>query len=248
MRVGICTLVFLLIADSSFAQPFFFGNKNPRESSTATIGYAVVDFKFDGESSPAQPLSFDSPLYALTYSRSNLYASFAFGSQNAPDTTTNDLSFIDFTGAIWGEVFFSEAATEAAHRVFLPITFYTNYRKVAPKGLDVLEEFNITTFGLGLGLGYYGQFNDRVLLEVRATPVIGLAVRSFGDSTGNARLLDGDVQLHIGEVFSTIGISLGYHFRAMIWDVKTSSVFGGITEDLFDYRENNQTFSIGVNW
>ncbi len=211
-------------------------------------GYVIVDFVFDGSSAPVQPLSFDAPVYSLTYSRSNLYAAVAIGSQNAPDTTTNDLSFIDFSGALWGEVFFSEKATKAAHRIFVPITVYTNYRKVAPKGLDVLEEFNITTIGLGLGLGYYGRFNEQTMLEIRSTPVIGLAVRSFGDSAGTARLLDNDIQLHIGSIFKTIGVSLGYHFRLMVWDVKTSNILGNISRDLFNYRENNQSFTIGLNW
>ncbi len=235
-------------AESAHAQTFFFGNKTPRLTAAGMLGYSVVDFKFDGDETPTQPLSFDAPVYSLTYSRASLYASFSFGSQNAADTTTRDLSFIDFTGAIWGEAYFSEAATEADQKVFIPIMLYTNYRKVAPKGIDVLEEFNITTFGLGLGLGYYAAFSENVQLEMRATPVFGVAIRSFGDSAGTARLLDGDVQLHFGQVFNTIGISLGYHFRAMIWDVKTSSVFGNISSDLFNYRETNQTFSIGLNW
>ncbi len=245
---GICAVVLLLFCDVAHAQPFFFGNNNPRESSAAMVGYSIVDFKFDGDDSPLQPLTFDAPVYTLTYSRTNVYAAFSFGSQNAPDTTTSDLSFIDFSGALWGDVFFSEEATEADHRIFLPITFYTNYRKVAPKGVDVLEEFNITTLGLGLGFGYYGKFNDDVMLEIRSVPVIGLAVRSLGDSAGTSRLLDNDIQLHLGSLFNSIGVSLGYHFRVMIWDVKTSSVFGNLSEDLFNYREQNQTFSIGLNW
>lgn len=212
------------------------------------LGYSLVDFEFIGDETPAQPLTFDAPVYSLTYSRSNLYAAFSFGSQNAADTTSRDLSYIDFTGALWGEAFFSEEAAEAAQRVFIPILLYTNYRKVAPKGIDVLEEFNITTFALGLGLGYYAAFGEHVLLEMRATPAFGVAIRSFGDSAGTARLVDGDVQLHIAEVFNTIGISLGYHFRAKVWDVRTSSVFGNISGDLFNYRETNQTFSIGLNW
>ncbi len=247
-RRAILAVALLMLFDVSTAQPFFFGNENPRMLSAGMFGYSVLDFRFDGETAPVQPLSFDAPVYTLTYSKSNLFAAFSFGSQSAPDTTTYDLSFLDFTGTLWGEVFFSEKATQAAHRVFLPIALYFNYRKVAPKGIDVLEEFNITTIGLGLGLGYYGAFSDRVLLEVRSTPVFGLAVRSFGDSAGTARLIDNDVQLHIGEMFNSVGVSLGYHFRIMVWDVKTSNIFGNISQDLFNYRENGQTFSIGLNW
>lgn len=245
---AICTILLLLAVDVSVAQPFFFGNETPRTLTAGMLGYTAVDFKFDGDTPPVQPLSFDAPVYSLVYSKSNIYAAFAFGSQNAPDTSSYDLSFLDFTASFWGEVFFSEAATRAPHRIFLPIGFYFNYRKVAPRGIDVLEEFNITTIGLGLGLGYYGTFSENVLLEVRSLPVFGLAVRSFGDSAGTARLIDNDVQLHLGQVFNNIGISIGYHYRIMIWDVKTSNIFGNISQDLFNYREHGQTFSIGLNW
>ena len=248
LRVAVIAMALMFVVEASFAQVFFFGNKTPRESATGMAGLTAVNFEFNGEDSDVPTLNFDNSLFSLTYSQANLFAALSFGSQNAPDTTTNDLSYLDFTGAICGEVFLSERATEAKNRIFLPITLLTNYRKVAPKGVDVLEEFNITTLGLGLGLGFYGQFSDQVLLEMRSVPVIGVAVRSFGDSAGNARLIDNDVQLHFESVFKSVGISIGYHFRVMVWDVKTSSVFGSISEDLFNYRETFQTFSIGVNW
>ena len=248
LRVVLVVCALMLVVQTSSAQPFYFGNEAPRASSTGMLGYSVVNFEYNGEDSDVPTLNYDTPLFSVTYSQANLFAALSFGSQNAPDTTTNDLSFLDFTGALWGEVFLSEAATEAKNRVFVPITLFTNYRKVAPKGIDALEEFNITTLGLGLGLGFYGQFSENVLLEIRSVPVIGVAVRSFGDSAGNARLIDNDIQLHFGSVFKTIGISLGYHFRVMVWDVNTSSVFGNLSEDLFNYRETFQTFSIGVNW
>ena len=155
---------------------------------------------------------------------------------------------LDFTLAIWGEMFFSEAATKAAHRVFAPISIFSNYRRVRPRGQNILEEFNITTIGLGLGLGYYGDIGERAAIEVRSTPIIGYAVQSFGDSAGLAKLVDTDVQLHVGSVFSRFGISAGYGLRWMVWDLRTSGIFADAVGDLFDYRDLRHTFSLGVNW
>ena len=85
-------------------------------------------------------------------------------------------------------------------------------------------------------------------LDITAIQVLGPHDLSPDYDLSAARLIDSDVQLHIGSLFKTIGVSLGYHFRVMIWDVKTSSVFGSLREDLFNYRESFQTFSVGLNW
>jgi hypothetical protein len=212
------------------------------------FGYSAIQFKFNGDSAPSQVLNYSDPAYGLLYSRSNLAGSIFWGRQQAPDTTARDLSLLDFNLAFWGEVFFSEAATSANHRVFLPIMIFSNYRKVSPSGIDVLEEFNITTLGIGLGLGYYGAWGDLALLEFRSTPSIGYAARSFGDSAGLARLLDTDVQFHLGEVFGKLGLSLGYNYRITIWDVKTTNVFGAIDDDFFKYRDDRHSFHLGLNW
>jgi hypothetical protein len=100
----------------------------------------------------------------------------------------------------------------------------------------------------GLGLGYYGAWGDLALLEFRSTPSIGYAARSFGDSAGLARLLDTDVQFHLGEVFGKLGLSLGYNYRITIWDVKTTNVFGAIDDDFFKYRDDRHSFHLGLNW
>ena len=245
----VCSLVLLLcFAQSALAQPFYFGNNRPRTTTAVTIGVTAIDFQFDGENAPARVLNFDSPAYGVTYSRSNIFGSIAFGRQNSSDSTTNDLSLVDFTLALWGEVFFSEAATSADQRIFVPIKLFSNYRRVQPSGMDLLEEFNITTLGLGLGLGYYGAIGEHVLIELLSTPVLGYAVQSFGDASGFAQLWDNDLQLHFGSVFDKIGISIGYTLRLTRWNINTSGIFANLSDDLYDYKDTRQTFSIGINW
>lgn len=238
----------MLFCDVGSAQPFFFGNDRARASTAALAGYSIVNFEFNGENRPGRVLDFTEPAYGLTYSRSNLAASIFWGRQNAADTSSFDLSLIDFNLAFWGEVFFSEAATSAPHQFFVPITLFSNFRKVAPRNLDILEEFSITTLGLGLGIGYYGSWGENTLFEIRSTPSIGYAARSFGDSAGTARVLDTDAQLHLEKIFGKIGLSLGYHLRFMVWDVSSSNVFNTLTDDLFKYRDQKHTIQIGLNW
>jgi hypothetical protein len=244
-------VLFSLIAgwtrDTS-AQPFYFGNDRPRATRAVSIGYTAVDFTFAGDTPPPARLDFTSPAISAQYSRANFAASLSWGTQSGVDTTRLSLGYLDATLLSWGEVFFSEAATDAEHRLFVPITLYTNFRRVAPRDVDILDDFSITTLGLGLGIGYYGQLTPVALLEVRVTPAIGVALQSFSDSAGSARLADADIQLHLGPLVKRLGVSLGYGYRVKRWNVGGSSVFVTRSPDLFDYHEQRHWFSMGVNW
>ena len=239
----------LCFVEVATSQPFFFGNKSPRTSSAAMLGVSAIDFQFNGEEAPPRPLNYSSGAYGVSYSRSNIYAALLLGRQNSSDSNSVDLALVDFSLALWGDLFFSEAATSATHRVFVPIMLFSNYRKVTPSGADILGEFNITTLGLGLGLGYYGAFGENVRAEFRSTPALGYSVQSFGDAAGLTRALDNDIQIHIGSVFNEkIGISFGYSLRWMVWNINVSGAFATLTDDVYDYRDLKHSFNLGLNW
>ncbi len=241
-------LLTLWLPSPSLAQPFYFGNERPRTTTAVLLGYSAVDFEFDGDNAPAVLLDFDQPAYGASFSRSNLFASAAWARQSSPDTTLSDLTFFDLSLSFWVEMFFSPTARTANHRGFVPIMLFSNYRKVAPENRGFVNEFNITTIGLGAGLGYYGDLGKNVLVELRSIPAIGYASQSFGESNGLARMIDTDLQVHFGAVSGAVGISLGYRFLLQIWDVNATSIIGDIARDLYDYRGAKHTFSLGVNW
>ena len=231
------------------AQALFFGNENPRKTTALSVSYSLVDFSFNGDTAPPVLLNFSEPAYGLTFSRSNIFASFMFGSQSASDTTETDVSLIDFSIFAWSEMFFSADAQSADQRFFVPIMLFSNFRRVSPdSGSGSLEEFNIATIGLGLGVGYYGKFSDTFTFELRSTPGIGYAAQSFGESTGVARIVDTDVQLHFAGLFDRLGISIGYTFRYQDWNINETSIFGNLSQDLYDYKNVHHTASVGVNF
>ncbi len=250
MRAALVALLFLVAAaeGEALAQPVYFGNERPRESSAVMVGYTTVDFTYAGDDPPPTTLEFTGPVVTAMYSRTNAFISASWGTQAAADTASLDLGYLDLSLVSWAEMFFSEAAREALHRIFVPITVYTNFRRVSPRDIDILNDFSITTIGLGVGVGYYGQFTDRILLELRVTPAIGVALQSFSDSAGSARLVDADAQLHIASVADRFGITIGYHSLFKRWNVGGSSIFVTRSEDLFEYGEQRHTVALGVNW
>jgi hypothetical protein len=210
-----------------------------------------IDFHYDGDQSPPRLLNFDGPAFGAVFSGASLFASIAWGSQDADptDTTTVDQRLLDFSLLTWGELYLTEEGPSALHRFFIPITLYSNFRRVAPRSTgSPVGDFSVTVLGLGAGVGFSSQLGPGVLFYLRATPVIGIAAQSFGDNTGYAKLIDSMAEVHIGRPEDRVGVSLGYGFRATIWDVGGSDLFVGVPDDLFDYRETMHTFSLGVNF
>ena len=239
----------ILTPNSLKAQPFYFGNENPRETTAVSASFSLIDFSFNGNQTPTDLLEFSEPAYGLTFSRSNLFASFMWGVQNNFDSTQADLGLVDFSLFIWTDVFFSQEAQTADNRFFVPISLFSNYRRVSPRpGSGAFDEFNIATLGLGLGVGYFGKLSESFILELRSIPALGYSAQSFGDSSGISRLIDTDLQIHIDSVFNSIGLSFGYTFRIQDWDIRGGSLFGSVSNDLYDYKSVSHSFSIGANF
>ena len=251
MRPTFFLLASLLLADTALAQQFSYGIGGPRAVQSLSFGYTVVDFRYDGDGSPRTSFAFSEPAYGAVYTRPNLQAAIAFGEQPAADTAFDGRPrrLVDASLTTWGEWLLGGTVGGPA-RVFVPIALHTDYRRVSQRGEEssLAESFNVTVLGLGAGLGFEGRFGERLTLEARATPIIGIAVRNFGDSAGNARLLDADVQLHAGQLAGRFGLSLGYGYRYQIWNGTSSTLLQDLAEDLFDYRGSQHVFRVGVNW
>lgn len=242
----------LLAAPAAFAQQFSYGADAERATQALSFGYFVIDFEYDGEGTPPLSFAFSEPAYGVVYTRPNFFASLAYGTQSAADPARDarTLRLLDATITTWGEIFLANRRAERGFRVSLPIALHTNYRRVSPEGEEnsLTESFNVTVLGLGAGLGVTFLGSERVTLEARATPILGLAVRSFGDSAGSARLLDTDVQLHLGQLAGRFGVSVGYGFRYQVWNGTSSTLLSELTEDLFDYKGRHHLLRVGVNW
>jgi hypothetical protein len=87
-----------------------------------------------------------------------------------------------------------------------------------------------------------------VRFEARATPIIGLALRSFGDATGRATFLETDALVHLGQIAGRVGLTIGYSLRLQGWNVSASDLFPNIDDQLFDYGGHVHAFHAGINW
>ncbi|MEX0599276.1 MAG: hypothetical protein WD021_02435 [Rhodothermales bacterium] len=248
-RVPAVLLLLILFAFSpcdARAQMFSYGGDRPRSVQSVSFVYQLIEFTRDGEGQAGQTFDFSGPAYGLTYARPNVTASIVYGPESEDDT--RDLRLLDATIATWGEVVLSGSPT--SDRLFLPIGLQSNYRRVAPRGSEnsLVDSFNLTVLALGAGLGYTADLRESARFEIRAMPMIGIALRAFGESTGVSYLLDTDARLHLLEVAGRVGLSAGYAFRLQSWNVSGSDLLLGVQDDLFDYSSAQHVFTIGINW
>lgn len=228
------------------AQLFSYGGDRPRAVQSVSFAYKVVDFNFDGEAPSDQTFEFEAPAYGVLYTRPSFSASITYGPETGD--SGRDLRLLDAAITTWGEVVVG--GSEGSSRIYIPIALESNYRRVAPRGSEdsLVDAFNLTVLGLGTGLGFSVDVTESVRFEGRATPVLGIALRAFGDSAGTSYLIDTDVRVHIMDLAGRIGVSAGYAFRTQVWNVDASDLLLGEQEDLFDYSGTQHLLTVGVNW
>ncbi len=243
---GLAAVLALVLSSSADAQMFSYGGERPRNIQSLSLAYKLVDFNADGAALDERRFEFAGPAYGAFYARPSLTASVTYGPRS--EDASRDLRLLDAAITTWGEVLLT--GSPATARLFVPIAIQSNYRRVAPRGSEhsLIDSFNLTVLALGAGLGYASDLARRVRFEFRATPMIGLALRAFGDSTGISYLIDADLRIHVLDLAGRIGLTAGYGFRAQTWNVDGSNVLLGLEEDLFDYSGAQHLITVGMNW
>ncbi|MEX0747949.1 MAG: hypothetical protein WED81_06025 [Rhodothermales bacterium] len=244
IRAAACIFMLATIhVSDAAAQMFSYDRERPRPVQSISFGYTVVAFHFNGSGIPNPSFEYDGPIYGAVYTRPNMVATLGYGA----DDSDRDLRLLDASITTWGEIRLSDSRRG---RLYVPIGLHTNYRRVAPRGEEdsLVDSFNITVLGLGSGIGYHLYIGDALVVSFRAMPIIGLALRAFGDSAGSSRLLDASVHVHRPKVIGRFGFSAGYGFRTQVWNVGASSLVPQGSDDVFDYAGNHHVLMIGVNW
>ncbi len=243
--------VALLLPCVASAQMFSYEPSSSRSLTTLTVGYTPLAFTYAGSGNPDPRLDFEGPIYSLRFGQANFDFSLAYGQQSADDAAVpgqSELKLLDV--AVFGGVGIPVVRRPNV-RLFIPIVIHTGYRVVGQDLRDGLtnELFNFTVFGIGTGLGAGGSLADeRVQFDVRATPAVGLALRSFEGLAGNANMFRARAQVNIRELFGNLGLSMGYQYRGQAWNIDGSDLAPNLTDDVFDYKSIGHTILVGVNW
>lgn len=234
---------------TGYAQMFSYSSEASTPLRSVGVNYQLVDFQYDGEKQPSRSFDYKAPAYGVFLAQPNLTASLTFGQQSVdPLQELRPLRLIDASLFLWGGLSLLSSRTV---RIFVPIIFHSGYRSVDehPRNSGPsVDAFNLTTLGLGTGLGFQGRLNDGVQLQGRVTPLAGLALRSLEGTTGNTHLMEGNLQVHLTRLIRQYGLTFGYNFRYQRWNIEASDLFPNISDNLFDYKSLQHVLRIGVNW
>lgn len=244
---GVAFVAMLLgfVPRPSQAQRLSYGADRARTVQSLALAYTWIDFAYNGgDEEPPISFNFAGPAYGLAFTRPNFLASLAV------DEVGSGRRVLDAALFTWGELYPLPRLAEGRFRLYVPIALHSGYRRVVDRSSDneFDTSFSVTVLGLGAGAGASGRLGEHVIVEGRATPVIGLATREFDGSIGSTRLFDADVQAHLGPLVGRFGLSLGYGFRVQVWNLRASDLFAEVVDDLYDYRGARHTVRIGVNF
>ena len=228
------------------AQLFSYGRlAQPRAGAIALV-WQTVDFQPEGGVPEEGAPAFTGPAYGILYLRGNLSASVAYGPENM--TGDHNARLLDISIETWNRLF--TVGKSKAARLYIPLTLHSNYRRVAVTGeADApFSSFQVTVLGLGAGLGGSAERGQKIRFAARAAPVLGVALQSFGGSTGISWLVDAGARLHVREVFGRMGVSAGYGFRVQAWRAGDANLFLETGAARLDHRGSRHSVALGLNW
>jgi hypothetical protein len=228
-----------------FPAPNAQGQFRSGTSSALSLALGNVVFTLD-EADPSVNFQFDDTVVGAVLSRQGIYASIMKGSSRSnAGARATELDLFDVSLAISGSLF----RDKTDHLpVYFPIMLHSTYRRVRRvEGINEFAAFEYTGLGLGAGLGIR-RSGDTWQIDAHGTPGIGIASRSFGNSTGSTVLFDGDIQFMAGPFFQRFGVALGYNYRWQSWKVGGPDAFDVAGSGRVRYSGSSQTFRVGVSW
>ena len=238
------SIVALSIATpSAMGQMFDYEPSRARSNQTIMLVVAPTEISFNGVSERQGPgFDFSGPTFGIRYARSNFDLSLSYGSDGESDNRVLEASLLAWSGWLLNP--------GSSTRVYLPFAVHSGYRSI---GADLRTQtaaalFNFTTLSVGTGLVLESALSQSINLQARATPFIGLALRSFEGFAGRTQLLDLSARVDLFELFGKYGLSLGYSYRWQKWDVDASDLAVQVSEDYFDYTSRANLLSVGLNW
>jgi hypothetical protein len=247
--LGAVVLIVIWFPSLAQAQMFSYGGSMRRSVQALSFVTYFIDFRYNGQREPDVRLDFSDAAYGVMYNRPSFSAAIVWGkASREPGTIGTDLNIVDGNLTFWGNIV--RSGKGGSSQFGIPIVIYSGYRSVDPSLSTAPNDgFNYSSLGIGAGATFHSELSSRFWIDVRAWPVISMTFRSFEGFAGSSFVVDTDAQLHVVDLFNTVGLSLGYGFRYQTWNNNESGLPGGIIRaDQFDYKSSQHMVRAGINW
>lgn len=236
------------LAGTVSAQMFSYEPNREAPVSSLTVGTHLVNFTHRGAMAPKLRFDFGQPVLSIMFTRPSLEVSAMLGKVNSDaDPAPDRMSVAEAALFAWGGI---PIAFRPNLRVFIPLLLHSGYRVVGEEltvqSLD--DQFAFTSLGLGTGIGLESRLTTSTQLTFRATPIIGMSLRSVEGYAGTTTLFDATATVHATRLFGRLGLTGSAGFRWQRWNIDNESFATGRVEDAFDYQSVMTMLRLGVNW
>ncbi|MCY4159964.1 MAG: hypothetical protein OXE92_10985 [Bacteroidetes bacterium] len=234
-RCRILLLITLLILGcvDVMAQEGFF----QRSRHAAAFNFGRINHEYVGAADLIQSYEYQGVAFGLSYIGPQLRAAGLFA------RTDDSGTFVDLSATAW--LLPSFVKVERGNTtIAVPIGFLIAWRRVAP-GNDVAP-FGANAIMFGGGASLLHSLSQRARFELRAMPLAGITGSEIADAVGFSWAVDSEALVKIADIFSSLGLVIGYTFRYQFWNVNGSTGFSDAVDELYDYAGSVQTISMGI--
>ncbi|GEM_PF-4441278 len=233
-----CILGVVLLPSWGWGQPLF--SLAPSLETPFSLGGGYYALHFQPDEGSTSELSYTAAAYGIYYARSDLEASLVYG----PSTRRSgyhrllDAAFlVHYPLVLWH-----------TDRVqwSIPLGLEVRYRAVNKQAEQAEPAFQAMSFLIAAGPALRARVGN-LQVEGKATYALGISSRPFSNQTGRASRAGVHVRLHLRDLFSSYGLTLGYGYSIQEWNI-ASSVFSRERATRWHYRDAMQIVTLGVNW
>ncbi|MCY4000209.1 MAG: hypothetical protein OXF84_05290 [Bacteroidetes bacterium] len=228
-------LVLMVILQDVVAQRSSVGLS--RHGVAFTVG--AIDHYYTGSVDIEQLLEYNGIGYGLSYIGPQLRAAGLYAQREGGG------EFLDISGLGWLMPSSLKKDTQKT-TIGIPIGFLIAWRRVT--GSDDIVPFNAQAIHLGAGGALIHHLNQHTRLDLKMIPLLGVTGTRDADSVGLSWAADVDVFLTVLDVFSDVGLMIGYTFRYQTWNINGSRVFSEVVDEAYDYAGTVQTVTAGVRF
>ncbi|MCY3488473.1 MAG: hypothetical protein OXH34_08535 [Bacteroidetes bacterium] len=202
------------------------------EFSIGMIDHAYVGSEITGGNYDYQGVG-----VGLSYIGNQVRASLLFGRSGEPRT------FLDISAVGWLAPSFARVRRENT-TLSMPMGFLTAWRRTTAE--KNVEPLGATAILFGAGGELVHSFNERARVRLRAIPLVGITGSQIVDAVGLSWAVDAEARFFVAEVFSHLGLSIGYTFRYQLWNINGSRSFSDSVDEVYDYASQVHILSAGI--
>lgn len=206
---------------------------------SAGLSLGIIDHRYTGGAAIAGGISYQGPAFGLSYTGPQLRVTGLFTRFDGNHT------LINLSGIGW---LLPSFTSKKLNNTILAVPIGTLAAWLRTSGDDDTAPLGTQAILLGAGGILEHQIGSRTGIKLRAMPLVGFTSTEVADALGFSWATDAEARLEVSEIFSSLGLTIGYIFRYQVWNVNGSRVFSSVVDEAYDYNSAIHVISVELKF